>query len=262
MVGPFIFFDQMGPMILRPGEGLDVRPHPHINLATVTYLFHGEIRHRDSLGSDEIIRPGAINWMTAGRGIVHSERSPAEERLHGVHLFGLQLWVALPRAHEEVAPSFAHYDERQLPMLQSEGTRLRVMVGRLWGLRSPVQTLADTVYADISLDPGAALPIDADHEERALYTLSGEIEIDGTRYGPGQLLVLQPGRGVSVRNASTAAAHCVLVGGERMDGPRYIWWNFVSSRPERIEQAKADWRAGRFDVVPGDSKEFIPLPLT
>jgi redox-sensitive bicupin YhaK (pirin superfamily) len=262
MVGPFIFFDQMGPAILRAGEGLDVRPHPHINLATVTYLFQGEIVHRDSLGSEVVIQPGAINWMTAGRGIVHSERSPPAARAQGARLSGLQLWVALPRAQEEVAPSFAHHDERDLPTLAEGGKQLRVMVGRAWGVRSPVSTLADTVYADILLQPGAVLPVDPDHEERALYTLSGEIEIGGSRYPAGQLLVLQPGLSVSVRAAGDVPAHCVLIGGERMDGPRYIWWNFVSSRLERIEQAKAEWKAGRFDTVPGDAEEFIPLPET
>jgi redox-sensitive bicupin YhaK (pirin superfamily) len=260
MVGPFIFFDQMGPVMLRTGEGLDVRPHPHINLATVTYLFEGEITHRDSLGSEVVIRPGAINWMTAGRGIVHSERSPPEERVHGPRLSGLQLWVALPRAHEEVAPSFAHYDAQELPTLAAEGKELRVMVGQAWGVRSPVITLADTVYADLSLQPAAVLPLDAEHEERALYTLKGTIEIAGVRYPPGQLLVLQPGRSLSVCNAGDDTAHCVLIGGERMDAPRYIWWNFVSSRLDRIEQAKADWKAGRFDSVSGDAEEFIPLP--
>ena len=260
MVGPFIFFDQMGPAVLRAGEGMDVRPHPHINLATVTYLFQGEIVHRDSLGSEVVIRPGAINWMTAGRGIVHSERSPPQERIRGASLSGLQLWVALPRAQEEVVPSFAHYDEAELPTSGAEGARLRVMVGRAWGLRSPVVTLADTIYADISLELAAVLSIEPDHEERALYTLSGTIEIAGTRYPPGQLLVLQPGRHVSIRNAGAEMAHCVLVGGERLDGPRYIWWNFVSSRRERIEQAKADWKARRFDAVPGDAEDFIPLP--
>jgi redox-sensitive bicupin YhaK (pirin superfamily) len=168
--------------------------------------------------------------------------------------------VALPRAQEEVAPSFAHYDERELPTLSEGGKQLRVMVGRAWGLRSPVSTLADTVYADLALQPGATLPVDPDHEERALYTLSGELQVGGTRYPAGQMLVLRPGQGVTVRAAGDSPAHCVLIGGERMDGPRYIWWNFVSSRRERIEQAKAEWKARRFDTVPGDAEEFIPLP--
>jgi redox-sensitive bicupin YhaK (pirin superfamily) len=260
MVGPFIFFDQMGPAEFLLGEGIDVRPHPHINLATVTYLFDGEIMHRDSLGTEVPIRPGAVNWMTAGRGIVHSERASAEVRGRGSRLFGLQTWVALPSAHEETDPSFAHYTESDLPILHDEGKHVRLVVGSAWGLRSPVKTFSDTIYADVALEPGATLPVDAAHEERALYTVSGEVEITGDRFPAGQLLVLRHGDAITVRNVGREAARFVLVGGQTMDGPRYIWWNFVSSRPERIEQAKAEWKAGRFDIVPGDAEEFIPLP--
>jgi redox-sensitive bicupin YhaK (pirin superfamily) len=260
MVGPFIFFDQMGPAEFMLGEGIDVRPHPHINLATVTYLFDGEIMHRDSLGSEVRIRPGAVNWMTAGRGIVHSERTAPEMKARGSRLFGLQTWVALPAAREETDPSFTHYEEADLPLLEGEGKRVRLMVGAAWGLRSPVKTFSDSIYADVMLEPGAALPVDEAHEERAIYTVTGGVEIGGDRFPAGQLLVLRSGDAVTVRNVGDETARFVLVGGETMDGPRYIWWNFVSSRPERIELAKAEWKAGRFDTVPGDAEEFIPLP--
>jgi redox-sensitive bicupin YhaK (pirin superfamily) len=260
MVGPFIFFDQMGPAEFVLGTGIDVRPHPHINLATVTYLFEGEIVHRDSLGTEMPIRPGAVNWMTAGRGIVHSERTASEVKAHGAKLFGLQSWVALPRAHEETEPAFAHYGAAELPVIKDGGVHVRLVVGSAWGLTSPVRVFSDTIYADVALEPGAALPVDAAHEERALYTVGGEVEIAADRFPPGQLLVLRPGDAITVHNPGPGPARCVLVGGETIDGPRYIWWNFVSSRRERIEQAKAEWQAGRFDTVPGDAEEFIPLP--
>jgi redox-sensitive bicupin YhaK (pirin superfamily) len=262
MVGPFIFFDQMGPAEFVLGEGLDVRPHPHINLATVTYLFDGEIVHRDSLGTELAIRPGAVNWMTAGRGIVHSERTAPERKATGARLFGLQTWVALPAAHEETDPAFAHTGENELPVIEDNGSRVRLVVGNAWGRTSPVRAFSETIYADVTLDPGAHLPVDPDHEERALYTVAGEVEIAGDRFPSGQLLVLRSGDPITVRNPGPAPARFVLVGGETMDGPRYIWWNFVSSRQERIEQAKAEWKAGRFDTVPGDAEEFIPLPET
>ncbi|MDN5862272.1 MAG: pirin family protein [Salinisphaera sp.] len=260
MVGPFIFFDQMGPAEFLLREGIDVRPHPHINLATVTYLFDGEITHRDSLGTEQVIRPGAVNWMSAGRGIVHSERSGPAFRAQGGRLFGLQTWVALPAAQEESEPSFVHTEKDELPMIEDQGVALRLVAGSGWGQRSPVATTTDTLYADVALPVGGQLPVDCDHEERALYIVSGDIEIGGERFGPGRLLVLRPGKPVTLRNPGPAPARLVLVGGETMDGPRYIWWNFVSSRRERIEQAKAEWKAGRFDTVPGDVEEFIPLP--
>jgi len=250
----------MGPAEFVLGEGIDVRPHPHINLATVTYLFDGEIVHRDSLGTEVPIRPGAVNWMTAGRGIVHSERTAAEVKARGSRLFGLQTWVALPAAHEETDPAFTHHSEADLPVLDTEGKRVRLVVGSAWGIQSPVRTFSDMIYADVTLEPGAAIPVDAAHEERALYTVSGEVEIAGERFPSGQLLVLRSGDVITVRNAAQEPARFTLVGGETMDGPRHIWWNFVSSRPERIEQAKAEWKAGRFDTVPGDAEEFIPLP--
>ena len=205
------------------------------------------------------IRPGAVNWMTAGRGIVHSERTSPELRARGSRVFGLQTWVALPAAHEESDPSFIHYEETELPVLEAEGKRVRLLVGQAWGLRSPVETFTDTIYADVTLEPGAVLPLETSHEERAIYVVWGTVTIGGDRFPYGQLLVLRPGT-ITLRNAENEATRLVLIGGETMDGPRHIWWNFVSSRPERIEQARADWKAGRFDTVPGDAEEFIPLP--
>ena len=258
MVGPFIFFDHFGPAVFKAGDGVDVRPHPHIGLATVTYLFDGEIVHRDSLGTAMPIRPGAVNWMTAGRGIVHSERTAADRRDGGEPLHGLQLWVALPMNDEEAAPAFAHTAAADIPELREDGMTLRVVAGELHGLRSPVATLWDTVFADARLTAGTTLPLDARHEERAVFIVAGEIEIGGERHGPERLLVLRPGDSIAVRAASDA--HVIVVGGAPMDGPRHIWWNFVSSRKERIEAAKQDWKAGRFDLVPSDTAEFIPLP--
>ena len=259
MVGPFIFFDHMGPVEFSAGNGIDVRPHPHINLATVTYLFDGEIIHRDSLGTMMPIRRGAVNWMTAGRGIVHSERTSPELKARGSRVFGLQTWVAMPAAHEETDPSFFHYEATELPVLEAEDKRVRLVVGQAWGLRSPVETFTDTIYADVMLEPGAMLPLETAHEERAVYVVSGEVTIGSDHFPSGQLLVLRQGT-ISVRNAEDEATRLVLVGGETMDGPRHIWWNFVSSRLDRIEQAKADWKVGRFGTVPGDAEEFIPLP--
>jgi redox-sensitive bicupin YhaK (pirin superfamily) len=258
MVGPFIFFDHFGPAVFRAGDGVDVRPHPHIGLATVTYLFDGEIVHRDSLGSATPIRPGAVNWMTAGRGIVHSERTAPDHRGGGEPLHGLQLWVALPIKNEETQPAFAHTAAADIPELRDNGLTLRVVAGTIQGLRSPVVTSWETVFADARLKAGTMLPLGAEHEERAVYVIAGEIEIAGDRHGPERLLVLKPGDRIDVR--ATSDAHLVLVGGAAMDGPRHIWWNFVSSRKDRIEAAKAEWKAGRFDLVPGDTAEFIPLP--
>ena len=260
MVGPFIFFDQMGPSEFVLGEGIDVRPHPHINLATVTYLFDGEIMHRDSLGTEIAIRPGAVNLMTAGKGIVHSERSDPKTKAKGARLFGLQTWVALPRDREETDPAFAHHAADELPIVEDRGVRTRLIAGEAWGARSPVASFHPMIYADIELQAGASVPIEATYEERALYTIAGSVEIGGARHGAGELLVLRPGDTITVRNPGSEPARAVLVGGEAMDGPRYIWWNFVSSRRERIEQAKAEWKSGRFDSVPGDAEEFIPLP--
>lgn len=258
MIGPFIFFDQMGPAEFLTDEGIDVRPHPHINLATLTYLFEGEIRHRDSLGTDMAITPGAVNWMRAGKGIVHSERTSDDRRASGQRLFGLQTWLALPRAHEESDAEFTHYGESGLPRLNAEGIDMRLIAGRAHGQVSPLDALSDTVYADVSLEAGRVFQVEALYVERALYTISGEIEADGTRFQPGQLIVLRPGEAIDVRAHSNA--RFMVFGGEPMDGSRYIWWNFVSSRKDRIEQAQEEWRQARFDSVPGDEEEFIPLP--
>lgn len=260
MVGPFIFLDQMGPTEFALREGMDIRPHPHINLATVTYLFDGEITHRDSLGTEQIIRPGEVNWMSAGRGITHSERSSDAFRARTARMLGLQTWVALPAAQEESEPRFAHVGKHDLPMLEDDGVQLRLIAGAGWGLQSPTVTSSDTIYADVALKPGAALPVAAEHEERALYIVRGEVEIGGESFGAEQLLVLRPDKPVTVRNSGSSGARLVVLGGATMDGPRYIWWNFVSSRRDRIDQAKEEWRSGRFDTVPGDAEEFIALP--
>jgi redox-sensitive bicupin YhaK (pirin superfamily) len=257
MVGPFVFLDQMGPAVFRGGRGIDVRPHPHVGLATVTYLFDGALLHRDSLGTVQAIRPGAVNWMTAGRGIVHSERTPPEARVEGATLFGIQTWVALPRAYEEAAPGFAHTPAEALPSLEGDGVRLRVVLGALFGARSPVQTFSETVYAEAALAPGARLDVPTEAEERAVYVVEGVVEESGAAFEAGRLLVLRPGAPVLLRAAGPA--RLLVLGGEPMDGPRHIWWNFVSSSLERIEQAAADWAAGRFDPVPGET-DFIPLP--
>jgi redox-sensitive bicupin YhaK (pirin superfamily) len=260
-VGPFVFLDQMGPAELAAGAGLDVRPHPHIGLATVTWLFEGEIVHRDSLGVVQTITPGALNWMTAGRGIVHSERSDAERRKTRQRLFGMQAWVALPARSEEMAPAFVHYAADRLPRFASGGASGCVIAGQLFGLRSPVALESDLFYAELALAPGADLPVDsqaiARDAERAVHVAEGELELSGHAFGPGTLVVLEPGRPARLR--APRGARLMLLGGAPLAEPRHLWWNFVSSRPDRIEQAKADWRAGRFPSVPGEH-ELIPLP--
>lgn len=258
MVGPFIFFDQMGPAEFHLGEGLDVRPHPHIGLSTVTYLFDGEIMHRDSLGTALAIRPGAVNLMTAGRGIVHSERTGLEARATGPRLYGIQAWLALPKTHEETAPAFAHHGAEALPRIVEGGKRISLIMGSAYGQTSPVQFPWEALYAEAVLSPGAILPLDPDYDERAVYVVSGKIDIAGEEFGAGQLLVFKPGDRISI--LAIDQSRVMLVGGEPMDGPRNIWWNFVSSSKERIEQAKQEWKTGRFDTVPGDEAEFIPLP--
>ncbi|HEY1505589.1 MAG TPA: pirin family protein [Stellaceae bacterium] len=256
-LGPFVFFDHMGPTSFARGTGLDVRPHPHIGLATVTYLFEGEIMHRDSIGSVQPIRPGAINWMTAGRGIVHSERTRPELRPAGSRLHGLQLWVGLPQAQEEAPPDFTHYPASVLPEVSRAGQKIRVMIGEAFGARSPVKTLSEIFYADVELAAGAQLDLPADHEERGLYIVSGALTLDGQRYDEHQLLVLN--KGVAAAVIAAAPSRLVVLGGAKLDGERHIWWNLVSSSQARIDQAKADWKAGRFAKVP-DETEFIPLP--
>lgn len=258
MVGPFIFVDQMGPAEFLTNQGIDVRPHPHINLATVTYLLEGEVLHRDSLGTEQAIRPGAVNWMRAGRGIVHSERTAPSLKKTGQRLFGMQTWVALPQALEESDPLFVHYAADDLPKVDDGPLTMRLIAGSTHGIQSPLETASATLNADISLGAGGRFGIETLYEERAIYILSGIVEIDGLRYEPGRLIVFRPRAGVTIN--ALKAARFMLYGGEPMDGARYIWWNFVSSRLERIEAAKEDWRTGRFDTVPGDVDEFIPLP--
>ena len=258
MVGPFLFFDQMGPATLPTGEGIDVRPHPHINLSTVTYLFDGAIDHRDSLGTRQRIEPGAVNLMTAGRGIVHSERSPGDERLAGPVLSGIQTWLALPDALEETGPAFEHHGADHLPVLEAHGARARIIMGTLWGQAAPTTAHAGAIYADIALDPSARVPVDAAAEERALYLADGKAVLEGVPLEPMRLYVLRPG--VAATLGSAEGGRVMLCGGDAFATPRHVWWNFVSSRPERIEQAKRDWRAGAFPLVPDDAAEFIPIP--
>ena len=257
-IGPFIFFDQMGPARLAPGTGIDVRPHPHINLATVTYLFAGAIDHRDSLGTFATIAPGAVNLMTAGKGITHSERSPAALRPDGPELSGIQTWLALPTAREEIDPAFEHVGKDALPLIEAAGARARVVMGTLWGETSAVTCHSPTIYADIHLAPGGAMPVDAEAEERGLYLAEGEASLDGLPLDSATLYVLRPGIVATLRSAT--GGHIMLLGGAALDGPRHVFWNFVSSRRDRIEQAKEDWRAGRFRLPPDDHDEFIPLP--
>jgi redox-sensitive bicupin YhaK (pirin superfamily) len=258
MVGPFLFFDQMGPAALPTGQGIDVRPHPHINLSTVTYLFDGAIGHRDSLGTDQRIEPGAVNLMTAGRGIVHSERSPGDERAHGPVLSGIQTWLAMPESAEEIAPAFQHVGAGALPVVEAGGATARVIMGRLWGQEAPTTTYAGTIYADIRLRPGAQVPVDADADERGLYLAEGEATLEGVPLAPQKLYVLRPGIAATLRSA--AGGRVMLCGGDAFASPRHVWWNFVSSRRDRIEQARDDWNAGRFPLIPGDSEEWIPIP--
>jgi redox-sensitive bicupin YhaK (pirin superfamily) len=257
MVGPFIFFDQMGPMQFLAGRGMDVRPHPHIGLATVTYLFDGRIMHRDSEGNIQEIMPGAMNLMTAGGGIAHSERTPDVQRRDGQLMLGLQSWIALPKGKEEIAPSFQHYAADLLPTVSDKGLSARVIAGSAFGASSPVEMVSDWFYVEVSLVAGLTAPLDADHEERAIYLVEGEIAIaDETFEGP-RLLIFRPGDRITVR--ATRDARMMFLGGTALEGPRHIWWNFVSSSKERIEQAKEDWKTGRFAKVP-DETEFIPLP--
>ena len=257
-VGPFVFIDHMGPAVFEPDQGIDVRPHPHIGLATVTFLWSGEIGHRDTLGSDQVIRPGDVNWMTAGRGIAHSERTPAPERARQHPLHGMQTWVALPRSFEETAPAFYHHRAETLPQQRRDGAWLRVIAGRAYGEESPVQVFADTLNVAIDLDADAAIDLDTGHVERSLYILEGQAQLDGVDI-PERHLVL-PEAGARGRLRAKTPLKAMLMGGEPLDGPRHLWWNFVSSSRERIEQAKDDWREGRFGTIPGDDKEFIPLP--
>ena len=256
-VGPFVFFDHFGPVDLAAGRGMDVRPHPHIGLATVTYLYDGAIEHRDSLASEQVIRPGDVNWMTAGRGIVHSERTPAAERAQGHRLHGVQTWLALPLASEDAEPEFHHYAAAALPETEQGGVSLRAIAGSGFGMESPVRVYSPTLYVDARFAAGSRLAIPDEHVERAIYPIDGDLAIDGTPIATGQMHVLAPGGNVEL--SATTAARVLICGGAPLDGERFIWWNFVASTHARIERAKADWLAQRFGEVPGET-EFIPLP--
>lgn len=257
-VGPFVFWDQAGPGEFLQGHGLDVRPHPHICLSTMTYLFSGSLEHRDTLGSHQIILPGAVNLMTAGRGIAHSERTPQAVRNQPHHFFGIQCWLALPLAKEEMHPDFKHYAEEAIPAADDKSLRIRVVTGEFAGLKSPVITQNDALFVEFQLQKQAAISIPATSEERAIHILEGEIILDKMHYSSARMLVLKPGHEVQIQAATDA--HFILLGGAPLAEPRYLWWNFVASRKERIEQAKFDWTEGKFGKIPGDDKEFIPLP--
>lgn len=256
MVGPFIFVDEFGPSQMAPGEAMDVRPHPHINLATVTWLFEGAIDHRDSLGTFATIRPGQVNLMTAGRGIVHSERSPESERPGGPRLYGMQTWLALPDGREEIDPAFE--GRTDLPLVEAHGAMARVIMGSLWGASAPTTQYAATIYAEIVLAPGSSIPIDAEADERAVMVIGGEAQLDGTGLELYQLYVLAPG--AAMKLSSSSGGRIMLLGGEAFATKRMVWWNFVSSSVDRLHQAASDWREGNFPKVPGDEVEFIPLP--
>lgn len=258
MVGPFIFVDQFGPAHFDIGAGMDVRPHPHINLATVTYLFEGAIDHRDSLGTFATIRPGACNLMTAGRGIVHSERTPAAERATGSAISGMQTWLALPDGKEEIDPAFEHVAKDDLPLIEDSNVSARIIMGSLWGKTSPITQHSATIYADILMNAGATIPIDAEADERAVLVAIGDASLDGERLERHSLYILKPGQAMTLRADSDARV--MLLGGEAFATPRHVWWNFVSSSRDRINEAKHDWKERKFPLVPGDSEEFIPIP--
>ena len=258
MVGPFIFVDQFGPAHFDIGTGMDVRPHPHINLATVTYLFEGAIDHRDSLGTLATIRPGACNLMTAGSGIVHSERTPAAERATGSGISGMQTWLALPDGKEEIDAAFEHVAKDDLPLIEDGGVSARVIMGSLWGATSPITQHAETIYADILMNAGSSIPVEAEADERAVLVALGDASLDGEKLDRYSLYILKPGQAMTLRADSDARV--MLLGGEAFATPRHVWWNFVSSSRDRINQAKHDWKDGKFRLVPGDSEEFIPIP--
>ena len=257
-VGAWCFVDHYGPMSVDGVTGMRVPPHPHIGLQTVTWLISGNVLHRDSLGSEQVIRPGQLNLMTAGRGIAHSERTPATMRATGGGMFGIQSWIALPQEHEEMAPRFEHFDAATLPEVADGGMRTRVIAGSSFGKTSPVGMVSEWFYAEVMLEAGASAPLDADHEERAIYVTEGEVEIAGDKFEAPQLLIFRPGDRITVK--AIRPSRLMFLGGTALEGPRYLWWNFVSSRKERIEQAKDEWKTGRFALIPGDNKEFIPLP--
>ncbi|MGB8287500.1 pirin family protein [Rhizobium ruizarguesonis] len=264
MVGPFIFFDQAGPAELLTGQGIDVRPHPHIGLGTVTYLYRGDFHHRDSTGADQIIRPGELNWMVAGRGVSHSERTSTAARTGPNGLFGIQTWLALPEGHEDVAPMFEHHGKETLPMIEAQGVSVRLILGDAFGKRAPATMFSETFYADVRLEAAARLPMPDNHEDRGIYIVEGSISIAGRDFEAPQMMVFRPGDRITVA-AGERGARLMILGGATLSGPRYIWWNFVASSKERIEEAKHEWRAqnwgkGRFDLPINDRDEHIPLP--
>jgi redox-sensitive bicupin YhaK (pirin superfamily) len=259
MVGPFIFFDHFGPVQFIAGQGMDVRPHPHIGLATVTYLFDGSILHRDSEGNIQEIMPGAMNLMTAGRGIAHSERTPDVPRQKGSSMLGLQSWIALPANKEEIAPSFQHFDAVTLPVVEDKGLKARVIAGSAFGAQASVAMVSDWFYVEVTAEAQTSVPLDATYEERAVYLVEGEVDIAGDRFAAPQMLIFRPGDAITIKAATKT--RMMFLGGTAMEGPRHIWWNFVSSRKERIEAAKEDWKSGRFGPVPNET-DFIPLPAT
>ena len=264
MVGPFIFFDQAGPAEFLTGQGIDVRPHPHIGLGTVTYLYKGEFEHRDSLGTHQMIYPGEVNWMVAGEGVTHSERTSAATRQNPSSLFGIQTWIALPESHEDTPAAFEHHGQEALPFLEGEGKEVRLILGSAWGEKAPVTLYSETFYADVILQPGAKLPLPSDHEDRGLYVTQGSVQIAGETFEAGRMMVFRPGDEITV-TAGPQGARLMALGGETLNGPRYIWWNFVASSRDKIEAAKeawaaGDWQHGRFQLPPGDDQEFIPLP--
>lgn len=264
MVGPFIFFDQAGPAELLTGQGIDVRPHPHIGLGTVTYLYRGDFHHRDSTGADQIIRPGELNWMVAGRGVSHSERTSATARTGPNSLFGIQTWLALPDSHEDVEPSFEHHGKTALPVIEDDGVSVRLILGTAYGQVAPATMFSETFYADVTLDRGSRLPLPDNHEDRGIYIVEGSISIAGQEFEAPQMMVFRPGDKITVA-AGDQGARLMILGGATLSSPRYVWWNFVASSKERIEEAKAEWRAqnwgqGRFDLPVDDRHEHIPLP--
>ncbi|MEM7462962.1 MAG: pirin family protein [Pseudomonadota bacterium] len=264
MVGPFIFFDQAGPAEFITGEGIDVRPHPHIGLGTVTYLYKGEFQHRDSLGSNQMIYPGELNWMVAGNGVTHSERTSEKTRLATSSLFGIQTWVALPDQHEETDAAFEHFGEDALPFLQGEGKEVRLILGSAWGEKAPAKVFSEMFYADVILEAGANIPLPKEHEDRGVYISTGSIVVAGETYAAGQMMIFRPGDDITL-TAGEQGARLMLLGGETLGGPRYIWWNFVASSRDKIEEAKqawadGNWQDGKFTLPPGDTEEFIPLP--
>lgn len=264
MVGPFIFFDQAGPAEMLTGQGVDVRPHPHIGLGTVTYLYRGDFHHRDSTGADQVIRPGELNWMVAGRGVSHSERTTVEARLGPNSLFGIQTWLALPEAQEDIAPSFEHHGREALPVIEDRGVSVRLILGSAYGRQAPATMFSQTFYADVRLEAGSRLPLPDEHEDRGIYIVEGSLSIAGQTFESQQMMVFRPGDRITVA-AGERGARLMILGGATLPGPRYIWWNFVASSRERIEAAKAEWRAGewgrgRFDLPADDRDEHIPLP--